>query len=214
MLPFSRIVESELSDRVTGASAANAAVSSRDGLLGDQTELVAARALNQFRQLYLEPRAATLAAQLIQPLRGDGSPLFFADFYSGVSNGRGRSNARVCASADLALIARVSAALCHNPAPHSYTARRADAAAVIESTGREGRMLSYSSTRAANVKEFRPVSVTPALQLGRRACPEGGGDVPSACLPKLHANIPGAVRLLARYDRLCPFLSGLLTEPI
>src|SRR6184192_4734967 len=39
-----------------------------------------------------------------------------------------------------------------------------------------------------------------------------GSDVPSVWLPKLHANILGTVRLLARHDCLYPFLSGLVTE--
>jgi hypothetical protein len=40
----------------------------------------------------------------------------------------------------------------------------------------------------------------------------GGSDVPSVWLLKLHANILGTARLLARYDCLYPLLSGLLTE--
>jgi hypothetical protein len=49
--------------------------------MGDEAELLAGRALDELRQLKLEPRAATLAAHLVHVLRGDRTPLLFVDFY-------------------------------------------------------------------------------------------------------------------------------------
>jgi hypothetical protein len=49
--------------------------------MGNEAEPMAGGALNELRQLKLEPRAAALATHLVDVLRGDRTPFLFMDFY-------------------------------------------------------------------------------------------------------------------------------------
>jgi hypothetical protein len=81
-------------------------------------------------------------------------------------------------------------------------AQRAAGALPTEDHGRCKRWVQFALTS---------ITIRAALPACRKVF--GGSEVPNVRLLKLHANILDTVRLLARRDRLYPFLPGLLAEP-
>jgi len=74
------------------------------------------RTLNELQEFKLEPRAAALAAHLVNVLRGDRAQFLFVDFYPAVRCGLRWCNARAL-SAGMAEVARVGGPLAHDQSP-------------------------------------------------------------------------------------------------
>jgi hypothetical protein len=74
--------------------------------------------LNELRQLKFEPRAATLAAHLVDVLRGDCTPLLFVDFYPADGCGFWGCDFQLHASDEQRKAGGVGGAFLHNQIPH------------------------------------------------------------------------------------------------
>ncbi len=75
------------------------------------------RTLNELQEFKLEPRAAALAAHLVNVLRGDRAQFLFVDFYPAVRCGLRWRNAGAYLSAGMAEVARVGGPLAHDQSP-------------------------------------------------------------------------------------------------
>jgi len=87
--------------------------------MGNEPELLAGRALNELRELKLEPRAATLAAHLIDVLRGDRTPLLLVDLDPADGRGFRWRDFQLYASDEQRSVGGLGCGFLHDQIPHS-----------------------------------------------------------------------------------------------
>src|SRR4029077_8132978 len=87
--------------------------------MGNEPELIAGRALNELRQLKLEPRAATLAAHLIDVLRGDRTPLLLVDLDPADGRGFRWRDFQLYAADEQRSVGGLGSGLLHDQIPQS-----------------------------------------------------------------------------------------------
>src|SRR4029077_8309458 len=86
--------------------------------MGNEPELMAGRAFNELRQLKLEPRAATLAAHLIDVLRGDRTPLLLVDLDPADGRGFWWRNFQLYAADEQRSVGGLGSGFLHDQIPH------------------------------------------------------------------------------------------------
>ena len=104
---------------------------------------MAGRAPDELREFELEPGAATLTAQLVQPLHGDRTAFFFVNFYAGAGRALRCWEVQVCLAAALRDVARMDGPFVHDQITRSQRNASCQHAAPTQT---------YISIRLANVK--------------------------------------------------------------
>jgi len=107
--------------------------------MGNEAELMAGRAVNELRELKLEPRAATLAAHFVNVLRGDRIPLLLVDFYSTDGCGFSWCNFPLYSSDEQRNVGGLGKAFLHDQIPDSRLKRiRRDGAGTAAANRKSG----------------------------------------------------------------------------